>query len=56
MKKKLEQSYVKTPYMPEELGNTREYNGNELQQRNPKKRVKNVHFRANLEKFVKIQK
>ena len=56
MKKKLERTYVKTSYTPDKLGNTREYNGNGLEQRNPKKRVKNVYFRANLEKFVKIQK
>ena len=38
MKKKFGRSCVKTPYTPEKLGNTREYNGNELEQRNPKKR------------------
>ena len=51
MKKKFGRSCVKTPYTPEKLGNTREYNGNELEQRNPKKRVKNVHFVVNFEKF-----
>jgi hypothetical protein len=40
MKKKFGRSCVKTPYTPEKLGNTREYNGNELEQRNPKKSEK----------------
>ena len=40
MKKKLGRSCVKTPYTPEKLGNTREYNRNELEQRNPKKSEK----------------
>ena len=40
MKKKFGRSCVKTPYTPEKLGNTREYNGNELEQRKPKKSEK----------------
>ena len=37
MRKKVGRSFVKTPYTPEKLANTREYNGNGLEQRNPKK-------------------
>ncbi len=57
MKKKFGRGCVKTPYTPEKLGNTREYNGNELEQRNPKKSEKTCKkrpFWANFEKFVKI--